>query len=128
MKATDLMIGDLVYATKDNHTVLKVMTINGNTADCIWDENNEHDMNIDEFQPIPLTKEILEKNGFVFEPNVGYKFDDYIGGIVICDVYNQKISVLYNYEVVFNCDYTGFCVHSLQHILRLCMIDKEIRL
>lgn len=126
MRNTDLTIGDWVYASKDEHTVLKVMTINGNTADCIWDVNNECDMNIDEFEPIPLTPEILEKNGFYHEPNVGHKFEDYSGGIVICDTWNRRIKVLYNYDVIYDCDYTPFCVHTLQHIFRLCYIDKEI--
>ena len=60
-------------------------------------------------QPIPLTPEILEKNGFsrngldiaLFDRKGG---DDFVGASNLQDV------------------------HELQHALKLCGIDKEIRL
>ena len=61
MNAKDLMIGDWVYDTiLQGYTIVKVLTargIKGDIHDNIWDE--------DSFAPIPLTAEILEKNGFI---------------------------------------------------------------
>ena len=52
-------------------------------------------------EPIPITKELLEKNGFEF----------YDGG--------------YRYEDLW-IDGRNTYVHELQHYLKLCGIDKEI--
>ena len=133
------MIGGWVYASKDEHTVLKVMTINGNTADCIWDVNNECDMNIDEFQPIPLTPEILEKNGFknisdhtlkgsdTFRLRVEQRGFDYTITIKLrdyfrLDSYDDRVYTLC--EIDFGLNY----VHELQRALKLCGIEKTIEL
>ena len=71
-----------------------------------------------EFNPIPLTSEILEKNGWRYNdlPFV-QGWEQY--GITIIDnriTFGQNVSV----KVEF--------VHQLQHALRLCGIDKEITL
>lgn len=92
------------------------------------EDNNIDGHPTDWYEPIPLTPEILEKNGFYHETNVGFRFDDGCGGIVICDTWNKRIRVLYNYNIVYDNEYTLFCVHPLQHILKLCQIDKEIKL
>ena len=72
-------------------------------------------------EPIPLTPEILEKNGF----------EDTIGGAfwisTSCNLL-WKDGKLQNFcreeddEVYIPCEY----VHELQHALRLCKVDKEI--
>ena len=98
MKATELMIGDWVYDTilKCN-TQVEMLSLSGIRGDCndnVWNEKT--------FEPIPLTKEIREKNMML---------DFYVSmGIVGKD----KIVIPFKY------------VHQLQHALRLCGIDKEI--
>ena len=105
MKANELMIGDWVYDTilKGNTKVetLSSSGIKGDFHENVCDENT--------FEPIPLTPEILEKNGFsrngldiaLFDRKGG---DDFVGAS--------------NLQ----------CVHELQHALRLCGIEKEIEL
>ena len=80
----------------------------------------------DEIEPIPLTPEILEKNGFVLkEEEVGAY------GVNIAPYYTRN-------DVPFEvfCDGEPFAiwfkdpvniafVHQLQHALRLCGIKKE---
>lgn len=72
---------------------------------------------LDYLEPIPITPEILEKNGFnlqqskgEYAPNIeGFSFDNCWVG----DEFKWKtIPIKY--------------VHELQHALKLCKIDKEI--
>ena len=129
MKATDLMINDWVCINDSNYQVqdLKkkgVIKLYENTT---WGEH-EIDFNTDsleEFlQPIPLTKEILHKNGFIGEVYLWI------------DAGNEKTLVYYPFEhrltleygdkceILFKCQ--CFSVHELQHALKLCGIEKEI--
>lgn len=121
MKAKDLMIGDWVFI---NNLPIKVTDIDESEginrewiggavcedAGCIsWEY----------IKPIPLTPEILEKNGWYLDEIDGsYRHYDnhfWIGGrnapfgIMVSNLY-QDI----NY------------VHELQHALKLCGIEKEI--
>lgn len=79
--------------------------------------------NILQFQPIPLTDEILEKNGFIkYNDNrVLYvhinEYNGYAVNLKPCD----KGWLLYNFHfLIFK------YVHELQHALRLCGIEKEV--
>ena len=81
----------------------------------LWDYNNK-------FHPIPLTKEILEKNGFTDYINSMYlDTKDYSiawsGSVLKCSNDDCLIEM-------DNCKY----VHQLQNALRLCGINKEITL
>lgn len=74
-----------------------------------------------EIEPIPLTAEILEKNGFsdkYAEDDLSYA-TDYCGdviGVHICGKGGIMDEMYFNY------------VHELQHALKLCRIDKTIEL
>lgn len=76
-------------------------------------------------EPIPLTPEILEKNGF--EPVKEGKFPtlkNCYGDILfqLEDIKNEYIhDTLYMFKNI-----PIFYVHELQHALRLCNLDKEI--
>ena len=85
-------------------------------------------------EPILLTHEIMEKNGFnlypeetnVFYLNAGYRHDLdtvclYIGDIERPSIYGND-SLGEKTYVVLHCKY----VHELQHLLKLCGIEKEI--
>jgi hypothetical protein len=136
MKATDLMIGDWVlYDGKPNIITEVSEIIHGEATVCFV--GNNYMANMDEIEPIPLTPEILEKNGFTKStPPPGIhakcyeldnKKDKY--NLTIAD-YNRYKRLLLNVDSedseCFNikCDY----VHELQHALRLCRIKKEIEL
>lgn len=134
MKANDLMIGDWVEFRPHNEKPFYAQ---------VEALNNDETYNKDGYfadklvQPIPLTPEILEKNGFV--NNDGdfrfFKADEE-------SYYFGFESVHYYFETHF-CNVTKefsqggmqnqskgifTYVHQLQHALRLCGIDKEITL
>lgn len=128
MKETELMTGDLVQVSKDvcykKGTIVKIHGIDADhvfpekglkgvascmqvndpdgCASCVW---------LDYLEPIPLTSEILEQNGFEVKVGPGGKYQLTIEG-VSCRVDFNIIQY----------------IHDLQHALRLCGIEKEIKL
>ena len=89
-------------------------------------------------RPIPLTVEILEKNGFNEPPLEMQKRERFV---VLCKEYqiNYYFNInwfsIYKNAGVNGSDYPVFIcsfqerikyVHELQHALRLCKVDKEI--
>ena len=128
MKASDLMVGDWVLDTYTNKPMM-IEDINGGNPRFGQD-----------LEPIPLTPEILKKNGFK-----EYGKDDTDGAIlyVLGDDF-FGVSVWVNIEPCLlgiwriwagkSQSYSRIdelpisFVHELQHALRLCGIDKEIEL
>lgn len=98
----------------------------GNWVDVNFgDRLDECDIEVEDVQPIPLTPEILEKNGF--------RKGCYVGGYYSPDcpfrVFTKKdgkcgFTTLFDDEIHFSCVF----VHQLQHALRLYGIEKEIEL
>ena len=123
MGAKDLMVGDklkIVY----NQKIVEVKEIKQN---CIYTENNGYDYN--EIEPIPLTPEILEKIGFETQPNIGYIIDDWNGTQIIYDRWNHNLRIIKNYKVCLDIEtFDDIAVHELQHALRICGIEREIKL
>ena len=85
----------------------------------------------DELSPIPITQEILEKNGFAVDQYAIFHLNDTFGMIGI--FYNEdfkkwdldvSLDERNNKRVHIDID----SVHELQHALRLCRINKEIKL
>ena len=133
MKANELMIEDWVY----NKNIDKPMQVYPMMFSQMFRRTpnaTTEDYNI---FPIPLTPEILEKNGFTKStPPPGiharcYELDNKKDKyhLTIAD-YNKYKRLLLNVDSkdseCFNikCDY----VHEFQHALRLCGIDKTIEL
>lgn len=137
MKAEDLMVGDIVALFGDKYA--KVDCI-GNVEvyltdyvnECNWQTTYEH------IKPIPLTPEILEKNGF---EKHDFKF------IWTLRTKEYKVQIEWKGKTMLEIghnltikDEQGRCdnatyirgwqeniyVHELQHALRLCRIEKEI--
>jgi hypothetical protein len=78
-------------------------------------------------EPIPLTPEILNKNGFGCDRNDGYailRLED--NSELLYYFHEYKLTRFYKSEIIFRCQ----CVyaHQLQHALRLCGINREIEL
>lgn len=128
MKVEDLMIEDwLLYKSDslENAFPIQITREIFNKELVVWN---------DRFEPIPLTPEILEKNGFKRE-NLITSYNHYTGidnrvslnddfyYINSRDVWSVHIDSE-DYCTIANCELTY--VHELQHILRLCKIDKEI--
>lgn len=120
MKAIELMIGDWVKSRTGMN--IKIVGIS-------------HDY-LSVYEPIPLTAEILEKNGFLPSFEMGHE--------TLCLV-SSEYSIYYRpvdtYLYVFKRDNehgegdfivsdhrnkNAKYVHELQHALRFCRIDKEI--
>ena len=127
MKANELMLGDWVM---DGDMPTRVTSI---TRVGIV-ETMRRISNIEVVEPIPITPEILEKNGFE-KTHCGlnaiiYTFsdDDEYYALAI-DEYTESIwRVEYtNCEMNFPLVRIMVCsVHELQHALKLCGIEKEI--
>ena len=136
LTAKDLMIGDLVCYCKENNYLTKVESIHNtghasvsdeycikcfrDRKDPLYDKNPIDFFNVEILHPIPLTAEILEKNGFKYNdcPIVlgweQYGLTLYRGGDGFLINCGQNVALIINY------------VHELQHALRLCRVDKEI--
>ena len=128
MKANELMIGDWLYSIIDryDHIEKKPVKITGiRTEDDELLQGNDSDVwyHIETYEPIPLTAELLEKNGFV-DRKSNYAFSNQKASVYYW--INDRILSLNSYGDVLhiNCQY----VHQLQHTLKLCNIQKEIQL
>ena len=125
MKARELQIGDLLYYKgKFNAFPFKVESITKKKVG-YHAEPNDHRMyylELSDCEPILLTPEILEDNGFTKEldaDGLHYRF-------TLIDEHT-KFSILYARSVFQWFSPLGFkYVHELQHALRLCGIKKEI--
>lgn len=109
MKANELMLGDWVLDTRTN----RPLRVNPFMAE----------FEVPEWQPIPLTPEILEKNGLVNDP-FGCYFDEDEQKMLEISSEDDGIywTINYNEYGILKLEY----VHQLQHALRLCEINKEI--
>lgn len=130
MKAKELMIDDWV-CLEDDPTPRQVDFIRTGEVGLYWNKI----VTPPYIKPIPITPEILEKNGFKGEmyafldisPNLyleyyyhEHRLREWWTGI---DEWNNHAEVK---EIVFKCQ--CHYIHELQHALRLCGIEKEIEL
>ena len=128
MEAKELMVGDWVMI--ENNSRICAIAEDGVYFE---DKNGRGATSFDRIKPIPLTEELLIKNGW-------HRY--YFGAKDTSD----KVSINYelkNDHTLFLCHYPDedcFCstfglkriefryVHQLQHALRLCGIDKTIEI
>ena len=105
MKANELMIGDWVMLGSEKFRVGTILRGGNYSA----------------LRPIPLTAEILEKNGFE-KIGTSYQY------IARPGLYIRLIGISSKHlSLQIASRYTGLeYVHELQHALRLCGIEKEI--
>lgn len=141
MDCKDLMVGDWV-----NYWILnlnaKVFSILGNHTIGIQfvDKNNKveamHGLIEKVIRPIPLTSDILVKNGFEKQGDL-YQYHINAGNgytrIDIIDlqdgVWSYDIDVYDKFADAHKIHHDDDCflkLHQLQHLLRLCGIEKEI--
>lgn len=148
MKANELMIGDWVFTRGKIEQVTSIY----DGYICTENYEDSHDYY---FDPIPLTAEILEKNGFeksvalnprrnYWKLSIGSKYFQIFRATINVDMYGYEKDKVFqptgNYEiqcfnraVYSNGDITenfaelyADSVHELQHILRICGIEKGI--
>lgn len=140
MNANELMIGDWV---KYHGVPVRVVEISEKSVGFM--SGGAYDIDKPEnLMPIPLTPEILEKNGFIYKDVAHNNFR----GVWVCNVgrcnnvfiqVTDKVSIEIHNELgrkdeKGRADLVSFCrdwcevlfVHELQHTFRLCGIEKEI--
>lgn len=132
IQITDLSVGDWVQW---NDKTYRVCLIDGVslTVELAEELGGTIEVAIDELSGIPLTPEILEKNGFVgaidgdYPVRTEYVFKAVnIVGFADCDFYHCRI---WNTEGWGRITFSKIhYVHELQHALRLAGIEKEIEL
>ena len=162
MKEEELMIGDFVYYSPSKYAT-KVMEVRRSVDEwyirCIRDAKDTHyeaqleDFNVGILRPIPLTKEILEKNEFYeihkdeFEKTRTHMYAllEHEGGFVVCgsDDYGYYLGIDLNGYPVFVGEFQYHngryvqgeypinnlkYVHQLQHMLNFFNVEKEIKL
>ena len=124
MNSEELMVGDWVLYGKKPVRILQLS------------EGKDYK----EIRPIPLTQEILEKNGFYYCKRTGgcylyttISYGNWDAEVVLFDVNSEyRNNQLHigspddsdTFLHLMECNY----VHELQHALRLCGIDKTIEL
>ena len=125
MKARDLMIGDwvqvpcLIDNTENYNAWCQIKQLRDGDLDVIGFK----ELSYDEIEPIPITPEILEKNGFKYMTDLWYTQTKEMKPIQIVFKKTSVITLSINCTPVpINLKY----VHQLQHALRLYGIEKEI--
>lgn len=129
MKANELMIGDYVIRKNVPNEILIVVAIDSIRGIVYLDlDGLGITEKIENIEPIPLTTEILEKIDFWYEHNVGYVTEEYEYEIIY-STWNHELQILKNREQILKLKYFDeMSVHELQHALRLCGIEKTIKL
>ena len=130
MKVEDLMINDFVWYNGRN---LKVAAIPNEIDTVILYELGTigYEVGISDIKPIPITKEILEKNGFEEVTSHSYyytdtKAEDHLTIIMsLEDDGYWRVRIVNGYEFIRV--YIKY-IHELQHAIKLCKINKEITL
>lgn len=142
MKATELMLGDWVYAkvqVDDTGTepvferTPKRVTDLTNSINGIYVEGTSQFAGA-EIEPIPLTTEILEENGFVpirqnaAEPYYWQYFDKNDGSIVNAfrRIYRGLWIECSNATTEASANKQCEFVHELQHVIKNTEIEKEV--
>jgi hypothetical protein len=134
MKATDLMLGDYVKV-KPSGMIIKVAAIHQKKVGYHSCQSRLEWVRRDLIEPIPLTPEILGKNGFELKndgwlccainniEDKNYIFIQYRKGcqeVRLCEMNFVN-------NVIMRSQFIQY-VHELQHALKLCRVKKEIEL
>lgn len=135
MNVEELMLGDWVYGYDGEWKPICVKQIMGFHPSIV--AVHTYGYQPDQIKPIPITPEILEKNGFLYKNGV-WMWLESKGKIYISHLAN-KWSVEVKNELarkddLGRADLVSFLrdwaenvyVHELQHAIRLAGIDKEI--
>ena len=136
MKANELMIGDWVLKdmnyleddpmyTRLDYQPYQIMT--GDEIDVAIETNCIGDADV--YQPIPLTVEILESNGFekkghrygIYDDYFDFEMYEYNDGTWLVSYHCCEMSLPDEQVLIFH-------VHQLQHFMRHCGIDKVLKL
>lgn len=129
MKANELMLGDWVTfreALEEKQILpIKIVVLKDYSNDFLaqidGDAFDELEFN-DEIVGIPITSEILKKNGFVYNNSPFVQSWEQFGLSLYLGGDGYRINCGQNVAMVID------SVHQLQHALRLCGIEIDIKL
>ncbi len=143
LKISDISVGDWVYYAKGN-TPYSIRSIyRTGIQDCVVLNDKVFPDGViafvDKLTPIPITAEILEKNGFEFEKASRWyicvledktKINVWIGKNNEGRIELSKPDLFEGgyYFKYADIEVLNIAVHQLQHALRLAGVDKEINL
>lgn len=128
MEATDLMVGDLVMVHPSG-MLIKVAAVHNKKVAYHACPNKLEWVRRDLLKPVPLTAEILEKIGFNQDKYWQFILNEDTGESehFLCIVPSYDEGMYWwtvNSEPIAKINH----LHELQHIFRLCKIDKEIKI
>ena len=135
MKLTDLSIGDLVLINNTPHKIQAIDSIDAEVQadDELYYVGEDRCHSEDKIEGIPLTPEILEKNGFEM-----FKYDGWVHyyrifgnsaipfvlhSMIGGEMLSQEVDI-FSTSTDTNCGIDVNYVHELQHALRLCRLNK----
>ena len=138
MLCKELQYGD--WVSTGGGLPIQITNVGEDYAYATWEGNEgdpwEFDDKDDQPEPITLTPEILEKNGFYGRNTQWYykRFGSYVCFDIAISLIYREIEVSkvcgagtdceeveYGSSIVFGND---ICVHTLQHALRLCGVNE----
>ena len=123
MKASELMVGDWVFTRGQIEQVTSIY--DGYICTEHYEDSYDY-----YFEPIPITPEILEKNGFVQNPRSKSRRSHQIcTDSVYISWWRGRLNILFKPFIGHSTNHVnvdGKYVHELQHALRICGIEKEI--
>ena len=136
MKAKDYMIGDYAFI-KPSGMIIKIAAVHHKKVAYHAVINKLTWVRESLLEPIPLTSEILEKNGFVKVehyypyPTYEYKVESLKFVVMVAFPKDNKATERTKPFVEVEaewCWYNNDCefLHDLQQVMRLCRIKKEI--
>ena len=128
MKLTDLAIGDLILI---NNTPHKIQAIDSIDAEILADDElyyvgEDRCHSEDKIEGIPITPEILEKNGFVFDCDfwtIANPRYNNVRMVRYCSI-DEDVTDAFLGHWAFDENYAIDFVHELQHALRLCGLNE----
>jgi hypothetical protein len=140
LKISDLSVGDWVYYDEGNTPCSIRCIYRTGIQDCVVLNDNKYSEGVigfvDSLTPIPITAEVLEKNGWrILEKEVLGEDYEYNGEERVWDDENCSIEICEEKQGVFWYSWSNEYymwrleyVHQLQHLIRLAGVDKEINL
>lgn len=137
LRISDISVGDWVH--HDFYELdMRVITIYGDNKRIIAESSSGYGVtcHLDHFSPIPITAEILEKNGWSFDGMYArlriteYSHLEFYFHEHRLRKYCHGVDEWENHAKVTNITFAAHCysVHQLQHSLRLAGVEKEINI
>lgn len=125
LTSKDLMIGDWLRDSFGNIGQVYRLDPGRVHLRLLQERPQDEEYIVHDIEPIPLTPEILEKNGLAKDAyGCCFKEDKYMAMEITAEEEGIYWTINYNEYGILKLEY----VHQLQHALRLCGINKEIEL